>query len=235
MMFLTLRKALRPLALALVAMAAPAAASAAALSLQSTFTLSRTGNGPDTPGLNGAKVVLLAEFDQGTVFTRDGFATPRANAASVRFTISGASVAATNATYSPTAPLGLFATGTAFDGFLASGSSTNVFLPGGDATFFGIIGLVNQVRLDAGGSVGTRALGDLLTLDILKGVRLASGGVVLFSRSGPGGTSYAVSNVSTVAFAAPAAVPLPAGLPLLAAAIAVLAGLRRRQTRAVIG
>ncbi|MFN3642899.1 MAG: hypothetical protein ACK4TB_08250 [Gemmobacter sp.] len=224
-------RALRPLALALLALAAPAAASAAALSLQSTFTLTRTGSGPDTPGLSGATVVLLAAFAEGTVFTRDGFATPRAVASNVTVMVSGASVAATNTTYAPTATLGLFATGNAFDGLLTSGPSTNVFVVGADATFFGIAGLVNQVRLDAGGSVGLRALGDLLTLDILRDVRLASGGVVLFSRSGQGGTSYAVSDVTTTAFAAPPAVPLPAALPLLAGALAVLAGLARRRAR----
>ncbi len=229
-MFTSLLRALQAGAIALAALAAPAA-TAATLSLQSTFTLTKTGNGRDTPGLSGASVVLLADFADGTVFTRNGFTTPRAVASSVSFTISGASVAGTNGIYAPSAPLGLFATGTAFDGLLTTGPSTNVFVPGADATFFGIAGLANQIRLDAGGSVGSRALGDLLTLDILNAVRLASGGVVLFSQSGSGGTSYAVSNVTTTAFSDVAAVPLPAGLPLLAGALMALGALARRNRR----
>ncbi len=229
-MFQCLRAAACAVALAAVSLPAMAAT----LTLESTFTLTQSGSGPDTPGLNGATVLLQAGFDDATVFTRDGFNVPRAVASMVRFTISGASVAATNTVYAPTATLGLFASGNAFDGLFTSGPGTNVFIPGGDATFFGLMGLVNQVRLDAGGTVGTRALGDALTLDILNGVKLASGGVVLFSRAGPGGTSYAVNNVTTRAFSDLAPVPLPAALPLLGAGLAAMVGVafaRRRRTQ----
>lgn len=210
------------------------AALAATLTLQSSFNLQTGDNGPDARGLNGANVLLQAEFAEGTVFTRDGFDVPRAVSSKVTFTISGALNAATNGIYMATAPLGLFASGNQFDGIFTSGPGTNVFVPGGDATFFGIAGIANQIRLDAGGSVGIRALGDQLTLDILQGVQLASGGVVLFSQSGQGGTSYNVLNATTTAFSdAPAPVPLPAGLPLLAAGLFLLGGLTLRGRQAL--
>ena len=230
-MFMTILTATRAAAVATLIFAA-GAVGAATLTLESTFSLTQSGSGPDTPGLSGASVLLHAEFAGGTVFTRDGFDVPRAVASLVTFTISGASNMATNGIYMPSAALGLFANSTVFDGLLTTGPSTNVFIPGADATFFGIAGLVNQVRLDAGGSVGTHALGDLLTLEILQGVKLASGGVVLFSQSGSGGSSYDVSNVSTRAFSDVAAVPLPAALPLLGMGMLALAGIaagRRRK------
>jgi hypothetical protein len=231
-MFRNLVRAMQAAALALLALQA-GAASAATLTLQSSFDLQTSDNGPDTPGLNGAKVLLQADFAEGTVFTRDGFDVPRAVASNVTFTISGALNVATNGIYMATAPLGLFASGNQFDGLFTSGPGTNVFVPGGDATFFGIAGIANQIRLDAGGTVGTHALGDVLTLATLQNVQLATGGVVLFSQSGQGGTSYSVRNATTSAFGAtPSPVPLPAGLPLLAGGLVILGGLTLRRRSA---
>lgn len=215
------------LTLALALGAVPPAA-AATLTLTTSFDLTKQAGDPDTPGLSGASVVLTAVFADGTRFTRGGFDVPRAVASSLSFAIGGASVAATNGTYAATRMLGLFATGNPFDGYLTTGPDTFFLSPNADATFFGVAGLVNQVRLSAGGSVGTAAVGELLTLERLKGVTIGTGGVQLFSKSGVGGSSYTMSNFVNTATTDAAPVPLPAGLPLLAVSLGLLAVLRRK-------
>lgn len=206
------------------------AAAAATLTLQTEFDVTAR-SGPDSLGLIGSRVLFEMEFADGTVFTRDGFATPRAVASSASVTVSGASVGSSNGDYTLDSTVGLFSTGTAFDGIKSSGSSTLIFGANRDASTFGILDLVRTVRFDADGTVGIRALGDQLTLAILQGVAfsdraLSGDNATLFSRSADS-TNYTLTNFTTSAFSDVAPVPLPAGLPLLLSALGAFAFMRR--------
>lgn len=224
-----LRAIIGAAALSIGAIAGPAVAGT--LTLQTSFDLVTRGNGPDTPGLDGASVLVTSTFDDGTTFEQGFYSALRAVATSTTFEITGASVAETNGTYMPTTGLGLFAANGSSDGYLTNGT-TSPFGSNPDGSFFGLENgngvLVNQVRLDAGGTVGARLEGDALTFDILNDVEIGSGGVLLFSKSGSGGTGYDMLNFANQAFEDTPAVPLPAGFPMLAGGLLVFGAMRRK-------
>ena len=224
---------------------AAGAASAATLQLATSFDVAvrpsgiNAPSGPDTIGLGGARITATATFADGTVFTRNGSAAPRAVASSFTYTVAGASVAGTNGVYqagtSPGAPtaVGLFFAASS-DGFATDGTGANIFTPNpdrGTLSIFGL-GLPNTLQFQAEGTTGGPVpLGSALTLPQLQAIRF---GPLFssFSTRGINGTNYVISNFTTVASdLSVSTVPLPASLPMLGAGILAVGALRRRRAK----
>lgn len=221
------------------------AASAATLMLETSFDVNRNAPGinappgPDALGLSGSRITATAIFDDGTVFTTNGTAASRVLPSAFTYTISGASVAATNGIYSagttPGAPttVGLFFA-SSNDGFFTSGPGTNIFTSNPDFANLSILGLgqPNTLKFTAQGSTGgSIAIGSALTLAQLEGISFGPA-LSSFSTRGSGGTNYNLSNFSTTAsIVTPAAVPLPASLPLLGLGIFAAGAIGKRRKR----
>ena len=169
-----------------------------------------------------------AEFADGTVFTRDFNAAPRAVAASHSFTITGSGVDGTYVARAGT--VGLFSNNTTFNGIF--NSTANSFI-NGDAFPVAIAGIASQLRFDAGGTVPDAVLGEALTLSHLTAAVFGSGGLQRLSQSGSGSTNYDLVNFSSRAYevGGPAVVPLPAASPMLLAGLGALGFVRGRSRK----
>jgi len=212
--------------IALLAMTVTSA-TAASLKLDIGFDVTRGPVAPNTfpsdpNGLDGARFSISSIFDEGTTFQRSF-----ASASSTNVTITGASVATSNGTFSVTDNVGLFqgSTGGGF-GLLAGGTFFS-FLSG-----FAVPDIIRSVKLDGNGSVGSQPNNSPVTLALLERLRFRgvgeTGSASLFS--GFQNSNFRTGNIS-VAASEISPVPVPASLPLFGTFLAAFGALAMRRRR----
>ncbi len=200
------------MAVCLLTMGLATGAHATTITVEMNFTLTHdTTFGPDAAGLDGALINFIAIFDGDDTYI-DRFGQPAVAATSHLFTVSGASVAATNGTYQEANGISFFPNNGNFDGFF-NGNGRGIFLPGIQTSSSGL----------SGGSFDDRAVGDSINASDFLGTFPSFRTNWRNVDAGYNSSDITISATSDDV----APVPLPAGLPLLLGALGVFGVARR--------
>ncbi len=193
-----------------------ATAKAAVITVDVGFDLSLS-SGNDAAGLDGASVLFTASFADGTTFVDPICCPPMAIAASHSFTISGASVAASNGVFSDPGGAAFSPNNGLNEGFFTQSGSV-----------LSLAGLASVIQFGVNNQIPDVLAGDLLTvamLDVMYGTTQFAGWL------GTDGSQYSLTNINVNAFQGGVnEVPLPAAFPLFLMGISAIGFVGRKRS-----